>query len=231
MDTNWFKSRKKELGITDADVAEKLAVDRSVANKILNGKVGLDAQRIDRLARLFQVSRDEIMRRSGITSDAGPRPLDIARAPEQLPTRGAFDDVGAVRLRCLNLTFAMGDGSDLEDWIDETTVDFDANWLHSITSSPSDRLIIGKGIGDSMTPTIGDHDDVLIDLNDNRLDKTDRIWAITISGAGAVKRLMPAGQGMVEVLSDNPMHPNRVRTIPKEEIRIIGRVIWSGRRH
>ena len=167
-----------------------------------------------------------------ISTGKGPvRPLDIKRAPEQMPTRGAHDDVGAVKLRRLNLELAMGVGTDIEDWIEEQEVSFDANLFHAITSSDTDRVFIGSGIGDSMTPTIGDRDDVLIDLNENELKRGDRIYAITIEGAGAVKRLMPAGNGMVEVISDNVNHAARVRLLPRQMVKIIGRVIWSGRRH
>lgn len=160
------------------------------------------------------------------------KPLDMKRAPEQMPTRGAYDDVGAVKLKSLNLELAMGDGTDLAEWFEETDVAFDANWLSAVSPAPFDRLIIGRGVGDSMNPTIGDQDDVLIDLDQNELKRADRIYAITIDGAGAVKRLMPSpDKGMVEVVSDNPDHPARVRTYPKPMIKIIGRVVWSGRRH
>jgi phage repressor protein C with HTH and peptisase S24 domain len=160
-----------------------------------------------------------------------PRTLNIKHAPDQMPTKGAYDDVGSVKLRRLNLELAMGDGTDIEDWIEEQEVSFDANLFHAITSSDTDRVFIGSGIGDSMTPTIGDRDDVLIDLNESELKRGDRIYAITIEGAGAVKRLMPAGNGMVEVISDNPTHAARVRILPREMVKIIGRVVWSGRRH
>ena len=82
-----------------------------------------------------------------------------------------------------------------------------------------------------MEPTIGSHDDVMINLAENELGRLDGIYAITIDGAGAIKRLAPAGEGMVEVISDNPNHPNRVRTFPRSDIRIIGRIPWSARRH
>lgn len=229
MDIDWFKSRKKELRITDAMIADKLSVDRSVVNKILNGKVEITGRRIDQFAMLFKVDRDEIMRRAGISEEG--RPLDMQRAPDQLPTRSAYDDVGAVQLRRVNLELAMGDGTSLEDWIEEQPYDFDAGKLREITTTPSRRLLIGKGIGDSMEPTIGSHDDVMINLDENELGRFDGIYAMTIEGAGAIKRLSPAGGGMIEVISDNPNHANRVRTFPRGAIRIIGRIVWSARRH
>lgn len=240
MDTAWFKARKKALHLTDDDIAAALRVERSVANKVINGRVSMDARRMGQLARLFQVSSGEIMRRAGIDDSdrdrddhvpLAPRPLDISGAPDQPPTVGSCDDMGAVQLRRVNMGLAMGDGSNLDDFFEEGTASFDANWQRAITASPPDRLVIADGIGDSMQPTIMDHDQVLIDLNQNRMDKGDRIWALAISGSGAVKRLFPAGGGMIEVMSDNPAHPNRVRNVSAEDIRIIGRVVWSGRRH
>lgn len=232
MDTEWFKARKKALKVTDAEIASEMHVDRTVVNKMLNGNGELTGRRIDVLARILRVSRDEIMERAGIAQPAGEgRPLDLARAPDQLPTRSAYVDAGPVQLRRVNLELAMGDGTTLDDWIEEEPYDFDASNLREITLTPAHLLLIGKGIGDSMEPTIGSHDDVMINLAENELGRFDGIYAITIEGAGAIKRLSPAGGGMVEVISDNPNHPNRVRTFPRKDIRIIGRIPWSARRH
>lgn len=234
MDTAWFKARKKALGIKDADIAAALGLERSAGNRFVNGKTGrLPLSKVAPLARLFQVSTGEIVKRAGVEGYDGQAepPLDMARAPDQLPTRSAYGDSGAVQLRRVNLELAMGDGTDLDDWIEEVPYDFDASKLREITTTPARRLLIGKGIGDSMEPTIGSHDDVMINLDENELGRFDGIYAMTIEGAGAIKRLSPAGQGMVEVISDNPNHANRVRIFPRSAIRIIGRITWSARRH
>jgi transcriptional regulator with XRE-family HTH domain len=67
VDVEWFKNRKKALCITDSDVAEALGVERSVANKILNGRVAVNPKRFDQMAALFQVSLDDLLFRLGIT--------------------------------------------------------------------------------------------------------------------------------------------------------------------
>ena len=123
----------------------------------------------------------------------------------------------------------MGDGTNLDEYIEETTIDFDANLLRVITASPANKIVVADGIGDSMMPTLLDSDMIVIDMHQNQLDKWDRIWAMSLQGAGAVKRLGPAEKGMVEVISDNPGIPNK--TVPREDIRIVGRIVWSGRRH
>lgn len=233
MDSEWFKSQKKAQRVTDAELAEAMGVERSVANKVVNGKVAFDARAADKIADLFSTTRDEVLFRAGVSSSRSQvppqRPLDMARAPEQMPTHGAYDDQGSVQLRRINLGFAMGDGSNLDDMVEEGTIDFDANLLKMITAAPSHRLVVADGVGDSMHPTIMDSDMILIDTLQTRLNKSDRIWALSLFGAGAVKRLAPAGEGKIEVISDNPIVPNRI--VPADEIKLIGRVVWSSRRH
>lgn len=235
MANNRIAELRKAKNMTQEELAELANTTVNNLGKLERGARRLNQDWLNRISEALDCDPSELIGKRNFTPPSGeraePRPLDLKRAPDHMPTRGTRDDVGAVQLRSLNLELAMGDGTDLEDWIEESDVSFDANWLAAITATPADRLIIGRGVGDSMAPTIGDHDDVLIDLNETELNKLDRIWAITIDGAGAIKRLMPAGGGMVEVLSDNPQHPNRVRTYPREAVRIIGRVLWSGRRH
>ena len=150
-------------------------------------------------------------------------------APDIPPTRGVADGDGSIALKRINLGFAMGDGTNLDDYVEEGTIDFDANLLRVITQSPPHRIVVADGVGDSMQPTLLDSDMIVIDTLQNQLNKWDRIWAMSLHGAGAVKRLGPADKGMVEVISDNPGIPNR--TVRLEDVRIIGRVVWSGRRH
>ena len=149
--------------------------------------------------------------------------------PDIPPTRGVADGDGSIALKRINLGFAMGDGTNLDDYVEEGTIDFDANLLRVITQSPPHRIVVADGVGDSMQPTLLDSDMIVIDTLQNQLNKWDRIWAMSLHGAGAVKRLGPADRGMVEVISDNPGIPNR--TVKLEDVRIIGRVVWSGRRH
>lgn len=66
MDVEWFKSRKQSQGVTDQTIAEALGVERSVANKIMNGKVALDAYKADKVARLLKASPEEVLYRAGV---------------------------------------------------------------------------------------------------------------------------------------------------------------------
>lgn len=145
--------------------------------------------------------------------------------PDLPPSKPATD--GSVGLKVVDLNLAMGDGGNLDDWADEEVVEFDHNLLRAITRAPSDRVIVVRPRGDSMFPTLINGDWVLIDTTQRVLNLDDKIWACSIYGAGAVKRLKAVGRGRVEVRSDNPIAGNR--EVDADDISILGRVIWIGR--
>lgn len=150
-----------------------------------------------------------------------------ASTPDRPPAIKAED--GSVALRHLDMSLSMGDGSNIDDYFEEGSFEFDANLLRTITRAPSDRLIVGHGIGDSMNPTLHDRDMVIFDTTQTILNTTDKIWAISLFGAGGIKRLRPIARNRVLVISDNPTLDNQ--EVDAEDLRILGRVIWSARRH
>lgn len=149
------------------------------------------------------------------------------RLSDQPPIVSASRDDGAIALRVLDLDLSMGDGSNIDDYVEETMLDFDAALLRSITRTPAEHLFLARGSGDSMFPTLVNGDMVMIDTLQRRLNLQDRLWAIALFGAGGIKRLQPVGESRVEVISDNPARENR--EVDAQDLRILGRVIWLGR--
>lgn len=172
-------------------------------------------------------------RKLGVTAEwlmeGGPKP-SIIRVDQQLdhaPTISSED--GSIPLRHLDMSLSMGDGSNIDDYFEEGVFEFDANLLRTISRAPSHRLIVGHGIGDSMNPTLHDRDMVIFDTTQTMLNTTDKIWAISLFGAGGIKRLRPIARDRVLIISDNPTLENQ--EVSTEDLRILGRVIWSARRH
>lgn len=151
----------------------------------------------------------------------------MASTPDQMPTVKSED--GTVPLRHLDLSLAMGDGTTLEDYYEEGVFEFDAALLRKISRAPVDRLIVGHGVGDSMTPTLLNEDMIIFDTTQTTLNVMDKIWAISLFGAGAVKRLRPISRSQVLIISDNPAISDQ--SVDLDDLRIMGRVIWSARRH
>ena len=91
----------------------------------------------------------------------------------------------------------------------------------------SSDLRIARGVGDSMFPTLNSNDLVWIDSTQTNLNQQDRVWAVSINGAAAIKRLRSLKEGRVLVISDNPAIDNY--EVGADEIRIGGRVIRFSR--
>ncbi len=135
-------------------------------------------------------------------------------------------------VRQVDIRYAMGDGSAIEDYPETTLVPFTATFLRNLTRSPVERLILATGHGDSMDPTVKEHDLVLIDAGEDRVGLGDNIWAFEYAGAGYLKRLRPVmrdGEKMYEVNSDNKVVAPTFYAHPSE-IHIVGKLILLLRR-
>lgn len=218
MDTDWFNERKRALKVTDAALGEALGVDRSVANKVVNGKVAFNARRADAVAQLLQVTPDEVLFRAGITKSE-PHTIVSDHAPARTLDAGETVEVVA-----LDLSISMGAGTLIEEFVEEEPVRFDIALLRAITRAPFASLRVVKGIGDSMEPTLRTNDRLLIDTSEKMLSRTHGIYWMDHLGAHGVKRLRPMGEGRVLIMSDNPSVPDY--DVDASEMRIHGRAIW-----
>ncbi|MGW8203006.1 S24 family peptidase [Sphingomonas bisphenolicum] len=209
--------RVEALATTERDASMKATGKPDALRYIRVRKAMPSADRLTAIAKALETSPEWLLGQS------------MAPVSDTPVTLGIADGDGSIALKRINLGFAMGDGSNLDDYVEEGTFDFDANLLRAISQSPAHRLLVADGVGDSMQPTLLDSDLLVIDTLQTRLNMTDRIWAIALYGAGAVKRLRPAAGGKLEIISDNTLHEKQI--VDAQDVRIIGRVVWSGRRH
>lgn len=79
--------------------------------------------------------------------------------------------------------------------------------------------------GDSMLPTLGDGDEILVDRDKRRIDSRG-IFVLRVEEALVVKRVRSAVGG-IDMVSDNPAYPPRFVAMGAYEV--IGRVAWLGR--
>lgn len=85
-------------------------------------------------------------------------------------------------------------------------------------------------VGDSMLPTLGDGDDILVDRADGPDRLRDGVYVLRREEALSVKRLvLGPSKGKATLVSDNPQYPS-LPDVPLAELDIIGRVVWVGRR-
>lgn len=135
-------------------------------------------------------------------------------------------DMETVEVQEVDLAYGLG-GTFADDMPTIQTHRFPRAWVTSITSTPPSMLTFSRGRGDSMQPTIQDGDMVLIDRSQRAVREWDAIWAMTIGEMAMIKRVRVLGE-QVHILSDNERVP--AENIFHEEINIVGRVIFIGRR-
>lgn len=173
------------------------------------------------IAKLFSahgVAASEVLALAGLNAEGAlaPRPEDIA------------DQLDAVLLPEVDVGLSMGGGNDLGDFPVVQQVPFSRTWLRGLTSSPPSQLMVARGDGDSMMPTILDQDIVIIDRAQATIRQQDRIWALSYGGFGMIKRVRGLPDGTYQINSDN----NAVTPIiaADGEMFTIGRIVGIVRR-
>lgn len=124
---------------------------------------------------------------------------------------------------------AAGSGSLIDSEQLADSMAFRSAWIRELGLRP-DALALISTRGDSMTPTLRPGDMLLIDLSGSAV-REDAIYAIHNDGGLVVKRVQKLCDGSIVIKSDNPAYQNQ--TVEKERletVRIVGRVVWVGRR-
>lgn len=174
-------------------------------------------------------------KRLGVTAEwlleGGPFP--DGEVPEP-PKPGEFgtpelltDRYNIALVRRVDIRYAMGDGTVIEDYPEVGFLPFDRDFLTEFTSTAPDRLVIVTGQGDSMEPTIRHGQSLMMDTGQTRVTQQDMIWALTYAGAGMIKRLRRLPKGKLLILSDNPTVPPQ--EADEQDIHIVGRIVWGAR--
>ena len=167
--------------------------------------------------RLAEADRRLLARYFGVDeASLGGLPVEAGAALVPVPRL----DVGA----------SAGAGAFDGDESGETHIAFDPAWLRRIARGAPDLLSIIRVDGDSMAPTLGDGDDILVDRGDGAARLRDGIYVLRIDDALVVKRvaLNPAARTL-SIRSDNPAYPGWPDCEPAA-VNVVGRVVWTGRR-
>lgn len=107
---------------------------------------------------------------------------------------------------------------------------FRAEWVKNTLGVSVRDLALISVIGDSMEPTLSEGDVVLLDMT-TRSVLDGSIYALQLNGGLLVKRIQRKLDGSVVVKSDNARYDTETVSENKaDRLKIIGRVVWVGRR-
>ncbi|WP_200879101.1 S24 family peptidase [Sphingopyxis sp. MWB1] len=124
---------------------------------------------------------------------------------------------------------SAGAGASVDGEAVEGAVAFDPKWLRELGADLRALSLI-RVEGDSMTPTLNDGDDILVDGGDTAARLRDGIYVLRMDDVLMVKRIARApGPGRLAVISDNSQYRSW-EDVPMSAIHLIGRVVWTGRR-
>lgn len=210
--------RLKKLGISQAELARRVKVSQPTINALIKGG-NTGSKHLHRIAAELETSPAWL---AGETDDDAP----VTVAPSALDALAEKMDLAIVPE--LELGYSMGGGAVFDQYEQRGIVPFQRAWLRSMMRGAIADLFVARGEGDSMQPTILDGDIVLIDTAQRDIRQQDRIWAISYGDLGMIKRVRRTPQGNYLLLSDNPSVPPV--DCADEEMHVVGRVIWIGRR-
>lgn len=214
-----IEERLHRLGISQAELARRVRVSQPTINALIRGN-NTTSKHLHRIAAELETSPAYL---AGETDDDAP----VAAAPSAIEALTEKLDLAVVPE--LELGYSMGGGATIfERYEQKGIVPFQREWLRGMMRGSVADLFVARGEGDSMQPTILDGDIVLVDTAQKDVRQQDRIWAVAYGDIGVIKRVRRTPRGSYLLLSDNAAVPP-VECVD-DEMQVVGRVIWIGRR-
>ena len=112
---------------------------------------------------------------------------------------------------------------------DADSIPFRKSMLAQLGASGGTPLVAHHARGDAMMPTFGDGDLLLVDVS-VRAVESDGLYLVTSGGGIHEKRISvnPVTRQLT-LRSDNPLYPVWP-DCPPDQVTVLGRIIWQGRR-
>ena len=149
----------------------------------------------------------------------------VLGGPEE---RGDHDAASLFAIPRLDLAASAGPGAVDGDERRLADLRFPLGMLRALGSRSPASLSLVRVQGDSMLPTLGDGDDILVDRDDAADRLRNGVYVLRHDDTLLVKRVRLA-RGGFSVLSDNKDYPSW-RDADPACFAIVGRVLWSGGR-
>jgi phage repressor protein C with HTH and peptisase S24 domain/transcriptional regulator with XRE-family HTH domain len=207
-------------------------------SKYLNGKGILSDEQLSWLAKkvgfphvddLFIEPQEVATEAHHEQAGAWHQLSDISLEPKVEARRG---DDRYCYIPLYNVQASAGGGAVVDT---ETVVDFlsfKAEWIRTqLNASPADLYLIHVE-GESMEPTLRPGDVILVDHRQAAALPSDGVYVLRMDDTLLVKRLQRLPGAQVRVTSDNAAYQPFTVSLAQErnEMEIVGRVVWCGRR-
>jgi len=211
--------RRVAAGMSQSELARRVGIGQSSANRLEAG-VTRNPRHIIQLAKVLGTTPEYL---TGETDDPQlSGEIRFVPAVQEPPVETSAD-ADHVEIDMIDFAYGMGGTFTDTDHVDTEKVGFSRRWLRQFTHSAPNQLFTTKGIGDSMAPTISDHDIVVVDKSDRAPEFADKVWAIVYGGMAMIKRLRQLPDGSMLISSDNQLVRDARAT--DGELHVVGRVV------
>jgi phage repressor protein C with HTH and peptisase S24 domain len=211
-------ARMRKLGMSQSELARRVGVEQPTIHMLIKGK-SRTSGKLHRIAQELGTTVDWLEGEIEDESAAATPARDFNALAEKL---------GLALVKELEIGYSMGGGAVMDDYTVTGLRAFESDFLSRIAKGPASALFVARGDGDSMQPTLWHDDSVLIDTSQRQITQQDRIWALSYGDLGMIKRVRRLPSGRFLILSDNPtVAPFEAAD---DEVHVIGRVVWIGRR-
>jgi len=137
---------------------------------------------------------------------------------------------GYIRVPRYNVAASAGGGAVN---VSEQIVDyirFKSDWIKQVLGVSAQHVALISVKGDSMETTLSDGDMIMVDTTDRRFE-ANAIYVLQLEGSLLVKRIQRKVDGTIVIKSDNKAYePESVRGDMVDQLNVVGRVVWYGRR-
>jgi phage repressor protein C with HTH and peptisase S24 domain len=196
-------------------LADKLGVHKNTLSNYERGIRIPDANMLGRLLEIFPSANPGWL----LTGEGAKELLEGEKAPE-----GFF----LVPFHELSLKGPGGERIVSKQVINY--VSFDTNWVRNFLGVPPQDLALIAVKGDNMEPSLSDGDLVLVDLRGKGVEDNG-IYVLQFKDTLLVRRLHRKLDGSVLVKSDNTVYDTEFFSEDDAEaLKVVGRVIWTGRK-
>jgi len=215
-----LKSRRKELKLTQQDVADAVNVSKTSVVFWERGENVPKHESLLLLAATLNTSPEWLLKGEGAVTMASGQPMIVTK--EDHPNDFIWIDV-------VDISFSCGDGISIEYHYDEIkeSLPFMPEFFVKKGVKPQNTKILVAS-GDSMENYIYDQDLFAIDVSDTDV-KDGAIYAVYFENEAMLKQIFKEQGGTLVLHSLNPKYKDRDRHVHANNgdgFRVIGRQFW-----
>jgi len=210
-----LKARMDEVGMSQAELARRLGLAQPTIAKLVAGA----SQRTSHLHRIARELGTTPAYLSGETDDASEGAMP-------LPTlESVLEQFGQVFVPLIELA-ELGDATGAHST--PRFEPFRRERIEAMVRGRFDQVFAFEMQGDVMEPTLRHGTLCLVDRAQDRVAMQDAIYVVAVHGMIAVKRVRAKPDGSFVLMADNQAVSDDHAT--KDELRVVGRVVWRADR-